>query len=379
MLKIVLAPNAFKGCLSAPAVAQAMEEGIVRAGVQVTTIKVPVSDGGDGLADVINNALGGESRSVPVTGPLGDRIAAPFCLVQDTGVAAVEMALASGLALISEAERDPVGATSFGTGELMGAALDAGAGRIVVGLGGSATTDGGTGIAAAFGVRFINKNGAAFRPVGGSLCDIQRIDIGALDPRLSSVTIEAVCDVANPLLGPNGAAAVYGPQKGADAAAVKKLEKGLAHLADIIERDIGVDVRSLPGGGAAGGAGAGLHAFLGASLCPGGEVVFDLVGLPQKMRGADLVLTGEGAIDHQTAHGKAPAGVAALAKAQGVPCIGLAGKVGEELGPLHDLGMTAVHAIADGPMSLDESIERSASLIAQQTEQIIRQFAALRR
>jgi glycerate kinase len=290
--------------------------------------------------------------------------------------AAVEMALASGLTLLAGDRRDPTRTTTRGTGELIRAALDLGVSRIGVGIGGSATSDGGIGMAVALGARFLDDRGAAVEPVGGELGRIRRIDLSGLDPRVTSVRFEAVCDVDNPLCGPTGAAHVYGPQKGAAPEQVEALDAGLANLADLIERDLGVDVRDLPGSGAAGGLGAGLRAFVGAELRRGVDLVLELVDLDGKLAGADLVLTGEGQIDFQTAFGKAPAGVGAAARAREIPCIAIAGGVGDGLGDLHAIGIDAVFSLCPGPVTLDEAMSRAAEYLARAAEQAVRAFLA---
>jgi glycerate kinase len=284
------------------------------------------------------------------------------------------MALASGLALLAERERDATATTTLGTGELMRAALDLGAEHIIVGLGGSATNDGGIGMAQALGWRFLDTAGQPVKPVGGRLADIARIDGTARDPRLAQVRVEAVCDVDNPLTGPRGAAAVYGPQKGASPAQVAALDAGLDHLAALIERDLGRKIADLAGAGAAGGLGAGLVAFAEAALRPGAELVLDVLELERHLDGADLVLTAEGRIDSQTAHGKAPAAVAARAKAHGIPCIALAGSIGEGVGVLHALGIAAAFSLCRGPMTLEEAERDAAQLLADAVEQVVRAF-----
>lgn len=374
--RIVVAPNAFKGCLSASEAARAMAVGIARAMPAAELIRVPVADGGDGLVDVAHEALGGSLHRCSVTGPLFERREAAFCHVPAERFAAVEMALASGLALVPLEQRDPTRTTTLGTGELIGAALAQGVSRIGVGIGGSATTDGGLGMATALGVRFLDKAGQEVRPVGGELGRIHRIDMNGLDPRLKGVRIEAVCDVDNPLCGPKGAAAVYGPQKGATPEQVKLLDEGLANLADVIERDLGVACRDLPGAGAAGGLGAGLHAFLGAELRRGVDLVLDLVGLDDKLTDAILVLTGEGQIDFQTAFGKAPAGVGERALAHGIPCVAIAGSVGEGVDTLAKVGITAVFSLCSRPMTLDDAMAQAAPLLEQAAEQVGRLFQA---
>ena len=375
-MKIVVAPNAFKGSMTAGRAAAAMAEGILRVLADVQIYLVPVADGGDGLVDVALDALQGERCKLLVTGPRFDLVEAEFCHVPEQSFAAIEMALASGLALLPEDMRDPTQTTTLGTGELILAALDLGVKKIGVGIGGSATCDGGIGMATALGVRFLDAAGRPVSPVGGALQDIAHIDISGLDSRIGDTHIEAVCDVENSLLGEQGAARVYGPQKGADPGQVEQLESGLKNLARVIKADFDLVVYGLPGGGAAGGLGAGLHVFLGAVLRPGVDVVLDLVGLDEKLKGADLVLTGEGQVDFQTAFGKAPAGVAMRAKKQQIPCIVVAGSVGENLGDLHKQGVDAVFSLCSGPMSLQEAMQQAEFSITRVTEQVFRCFLA---
>jgi len=378
-MKIVLAPNAFKGCLTGNQAAAAMADGVARVFPDCEAVQVPVADGGDGLVDVATDALGGEARTVTVTGPLGEARETAFCYVPQMRFAAVEMALASGLALLEPDRRNPDRTTTMGTGQLIAAALDLDVQRIGVGIGGSATNDGGIGMASALGVRFLDARGVPVEPIGGALARIRHIDMSGLDPRVAGVQIEAVCDIDNPLCGPTGAAHVFGPQKGASPAQVKALDAGLTNLADVIAADLGLEVRDLPGAGAGGGLGAGLKAFLGAELRRGVDMVLDLVGLEAKLAGADLVITGEGQIDFQTVFGKAPAGVGAMAKAQGIPCVAIAGSVGDELGELHEAGIDAVFALANGPLTLDQSMANARPLLARATEHAVRLFAAARR
>lgn len=375
-MKIVTAPNAFKGSLTATEAAIAMEAGIRRIIPEAEVIQVPVADGGDGLVEVAVEALNGEMRSLEVAGPRNSTLEANFCYVQSMDLVTVEMALASGLALLPEDLQDPTLTTTFGTGELIKAGLDIGVSRINVGIGGSATNDGGIGMAQALGVRFLDKNGSELPGIGASLASIVKIDLSGLDPRIRETTIEAVCDVENPLYGPEGAAFVYGPQKGASPEQVKELDKGLKNLAELIQKDLGMDVADMPGAGAAGGLGAGLHAFLGAKLCKGIDLIFDLVGLPKKLSGADLALTGEGQIDFQTVFGKAPGGVGVAARAQGIPCFAIAGSIGKELGDLHKSGINAVFSLCPGPMTLEESMKLSKENVTRVTEQAIRAFLA---
>ncbi len=375
-MKIVLAPNAFKGSLAAAQVAAAMARGARRALPGCVTAEVPVADGGDGLHQVALEALGAREVPVVASGPRGDQVQAVLAHEASRGLAVVEMALASGLALLPDSRRDPLLTTTAGTGQLMAAALDLGVSRLVVGIGGSATNDGGIGMATALGGRFLDAAGQPVEPVGGQLEHIVSIDLSSLDPRLAHTRIDVVCDVDNPLCGPRGAAHVYGPQKGASPEAVRRLDAGLANLAAVIERDLGLHVLDLPGAGAAGGLGAGLHAFVGGKLRRGTDVVFDIVGLDEQLTGADLVLTGEGQIDFQTRMGKAPAAVAERARARGIPCLALAGGVGSRIDELHQIGLDAVVSICSGPMTLETAMHDAALLVEKAAEQLIRSFLA---
>ncbi len=375
-MKIVIAPNALKGCLTAAEAAGALARGVARASPDSDIVQVPVADGGDGLAEVLVSALHGVKRTALVTGPLGDPASASFCYVPARQLAAIEMATASGLALLTKERLNPLLTTTRGTGDLIKAALDLGVAHLIVGIGGSATNDGGIGMAAALGARFLDENGYPVEPVGGALATIQHIDLSGLDPRLAGVRIEAICDVDNPLLGERGAAQVYAPQKGATPEQVRILDAGLAQLSVVIERDLGLDVRDLPGAGAAGGLGAGLKAFFKAELRRGVDLVLDLVGLNEQLRDADLVLTAEGQIDFQTTFSKAPAGVAERAHAHGVPCIAIAGSVGSGLAALHDLGINAVFSLCPGPVSLAQAMASGGDYLATVAEQAVRAFLA---
>jgi glycerate kinase len=286
------------------------------------------------------------------------------------------MASASGLVLLSPDERDATRTSTRGTGELIAAALSAGARRILVGVGGSATCDGGTGMAAALGVRFLDGSGQEVEPCGGRLVDVRAIDAASRDARLDDVRVQVACDVDAPLLGPFGAARVYAPQKGAAPEQVDRLEAGMGNLADCIERDLGVDVRELPGAGAAGGLGAGLRAFVGGELCRGAELVLEQVGLRDQLEGADVVITAEGRLDAQTAQGKAPAAVAAAARAAGLPCLAVAGSVADDRAALRAMGIDAAFTLCPGPASLDEAMENAGPWLESATEEAARAFLA---
>ena len=375
-MKIILAPNALKGSCAASAAAAAMAAGVARVLPTAELVRLPVADGGDGLLDVVVHAMGARTRRYRVSGPRFQAVDADIVWLPERRVAVIEMALASGLALLSDAERDAEATTTLGTGELMRNALDLGARKLVVGIGGSATNDGGIGMASALGYRFLDRLGKAVPPVGGNLALIERIDSTRVDARLGTVEIEAVCDVDNPLTGPRGAARVYAPQKGAAPHQVARLDEGLSHLAELIRRDLGADPSDLPGAGAAGGLGAGLLAFCGARLRRGAALVLELLQFDRHLAGADLVLTAEGRIDAQTCFGKAPGVVAAHADRLGVPCIAIAGSIshGDDLAALHAAGMDAVFSLCSGPMSLEQAQEQSETLLARASEQVVRAF-----
>jgi glycerate 2-kinase len=375
-MKIVVAPNAFKGSLSAAAAADAIRSGVLAAHPEGEVISVPVADGGDGFAEVMAGPLGATHHTLLVAGPRLVPVQAHYCFVAETTTAVIEMASASGLALLAHAERDPTLTSTYGTGELIRAALDHGASRIIIGLGGSATCDGGIGMAAALGYRFLDRNGSELPPVGSSLPDIEQIDPSGRDPRLARVTCIGVCDVTNPLYGEQGASYVYSPQKGASMAQVTMLDGGLRNLATVFRHDLGVSAETLPGSGAAGGLGAGLVCFLGASLNKGIDVVMDLVDLRTKINDAALVITGEGQIDFQTQYDKAPAGVARLAKEAGVPCIAICGSVGERVHELYAVGITGVFSICSRPLTLEQAMNDGAALLAASAEQVVRTFLA---
>ena len=313
-MRIVIAPDSFKENLTAMEVATAIETGIKRLLPHAKCVKVPVADGGEGTVQALVDATGGRIVKKNVVGPLGNRVSACYGLLGDGGTAVIEMAQASGLPLVPRNRRDPLNTTTYGTGELIIDALRRGANSIIIGLGGSATVDGGSGMAQALGVKFVKKNG---KPLigycaGGSLDTIAKIDVEGIDPRIRNATIIVASDVDNPLCGPRGAAQVFGPQKGATPEMVRALDRNLKHFGTLIRSQLGTDVLSLPGSGAAGGLGAGLVAFAGARLTRGIDLVIKATGLAKHLKGADLVITGEGRVDSQTAFGKTPSGVAAI-------------------------------------------------------------------
>lgn len=362
-MNIVIAPDSFKECLEARRVAEALARGIRHGRAQASIRLCPMADGGEGAIDVLTGAWGARILRRTVTGPAGTPVQARWALMPDNRTAVIEMAEASGLALLNPSRRQPLRTTTLGTGQSIAAALDEGAQRLIVCIGGSATVDGGCGMARALGVRFLDDRGRDVPEGGGALASIDRIDIDGLDPRLRETTVEAACDVDNPLCGPRGAARTYAPQKGAGPDDVERLEDGLRHLGDCILRDLGVDVRTLSGAGAAGGLGAGLVAFLGATLRPGVELIAEAVGLDDAVGGADLVITGEGRIDDQSLQGKVPVGVARVAKRHGVPVVAVCGEFSGDPEVLRDVGIDAAMALAEGPMGVADSIERADELL----------------
>ncbi len=379
LMKVVVAPDSFKGCLSAQEVAAAISRGVLRAAPDAEVVEVPLADGGEGTVDALVSATGGHYEERVVEGPLGEPVTARFGVLGNGCTAVVEMAAASGLPLVPETKRNPGLTSTYGTGELIRAALDLGARQLIVGVGGSATTDCGGGMAQALGFRFLDADGQAIERVTGSrLRQVASIDATGRDPRLDAVEIRVACDVDNPLYGPRGAAHVYAPQKGATPAQVEELDEGLRHMAEVIKRDLGVDVADLPGAGAAGGLGAGLVAFCGATLEPGAEIVLDAVGFEARLTNADLLITGEGKVDEQTAHGKTPAAAARGARAAGVPAVALGGSVALAAESLGGVGFTAVFSIVPGPLSLAEALERDAArrFLEATSEQVVRLFLA---
>ncbi len=363
-MKIVCAPDSFKECLSADAVARAMAAGIERVDAGIEVDCCPVADGGEGTMEAVVRARRGRFEAQRVRGPLGDPVGANWGLCP-AGLAVIETAAAAGLALVPAGRRDALAASSYGVGELMLAARRGGASRLVVGLGGSATTDGGCGMAQAIGVVFRDRRG---RPIadgiaGGALHRIAAIEADGRDPLIADAEITGACDVTNSLTGPDGAARVFAPQKGADAGEVELLASGLAHLAELIRRDLGVDVATLARGGAAGGLGAGLVAFAGARLTDGIALVLDAIAFEERIRDADLCLTGEGRLDGQSLGGKACLGVARLAARHGVPTVAIVGELGPGADAVIAAGFSGCIEIGRG-LDRRESIRRAEQLIA---------------
>ncbi len=375
-MKVLIAPDKFKGSLSAPAAARAIARGIRSVSPGIEIDEAPMADGGEGTVEALVVATGGSFRTVEVTGPLGERRQAQFGLLGDGRTAVIEMASASGLVLVPEDRRDPRVTTTRGTGELLLAAVDAGAQRVILGIGGSATNDGGAGLGQALGFRLLDAQGADIGPGGGALDRLRRIDEQERDKRLNGIEIAVACDVDNPLCGPEGASAIYGPQKGATPSMVAELDRNLAHFAQVVEHDLGRSIRDLPGAGAAGGLGGGLAAFAGGRLEPGITLVIRAVGLVDRLQGADLCITGEGAIDASSAFGKTAVGVARLAHSLDCPTIALAGSIGPGAAAVLDQGITAYFSICNRPMPLEDAMSQVDVLLEQAAAQVFRVFLA---
>ncbi|HAS8544662.1 TPA: glycerate kinase [Vibrio vulnificus] len=359
-MKIIIAPDSYKESLTAMDVAIAIEKGFKQVLPDAHYVKLPMADGGEGTVQSMVDATGGTIIEHTVTGPLGQRVDGFFGLLGEGKTAVIEMAAASGLHLVTPDQRNPLITTTFGTGELIKAALDHGVKHIIVGIGGSATNDGGIGMAQALGIKLLDAHGNALGHGGGELAKLATIDCSQLDPRLAQVRLEVACDVDNPLCGTKGASAVFGPQKGATPEMVKILDENLAHYAAIIKQQLGADVRDMAGAGAAGGMGAALLGLLNAELRPGIEIVMDAVRLDEIVADADLVITGEGRIDSQTIHGKTPIGVARTAKKHGLPVIGIAGCLSADCGVVHEHGLDAVFAVVNRSVDLPTALAEAA-------------------
>jgi len=370
-MKVLIAPDSFKGSNSSLKVAEAIEEGVYKALPEAVIEKVPIGDGGEGTVEALVAANEGDFVTAQVTGPLGDPVEATYGII-DENTAVLEMAAASGLGLVPEFERDIKKATTYGTGEMIRHALDEGVREIIIGIGGSATNDGGTGMAAALGYRFLDANGNLLPQGGGGLGDLASIDSSNVDPRLSETVFRVACDVSNPLTGENGASAVYGPQKGASRDDVKLLDAALERLAEVVSSQLGENKADTPGAGAAGGLGYGLTVFCGASLETGIDIVLDAVNFEERIEEIDLVITGEGKIDGQTAYGKVPIGVARRAKKHGVPVLVIAGDIGEGIEGVYEAGIDAVMSTVNRAMSLEEAMSRGHELLVDASERAMR-------
>ena len=353
-MKIIIAPDSFKESLSASAVADAIERGLRRALPDAQYVKLPIADGGEGTVDALINATAGQLIFVPVTGPMGRAVNGFFGLLGDGKTAVIEVAAACGLQWVAPQDRDPLIATSYGVGELIKAALDRGVDKIIIGLGGSATNEGGIGMLQALGARVVDDQG----------CDeLTEIECAGLDPRLAGVTLQLACDVNNTLLGEQGATAVFGPQKGVTAHTALRIENNLARVARVLSARSGTDIASLKGGGAAGGMGATLQGILGAEMSSGIDLVLNTLNFDEQVREADLVITGEGRLDAQTSSGKGPAGVIGRAHAHGCPSIALAGSLGSGYEALYAIGLNSAFSLVPGIISYERALREAAALL----------------
>ncbi|MCS6132424.1 glycerate kinase [Clostridium botulinum] len=371
-MKFVLAPDSFKESMTSKEACEAMERGIKKVIPNAECIKVPMADGGEGTVEALVESTNGEIHEVEVLNPLGQKVNACFGILGNKTTAVIEMATASGIQLIKREERNPLITTTYGTGELIKAALDKGIKHIIIGIGGSATNDGGAGMIQALGGKLLDSNGSEISFGGGALNKLENIDLSSLDSRLKDTTIEVACDVTNPLIGENGASAIFGPQKGATLEVVKELDTNLAHYADVIKRCLGKDIAYAEGAGAAGGLGAALLAFLDGKLKRGIDLVIKHTDLSEKVKGADFLFTGEGSIDSQTIFGKTPIGVAKVAKKENVQTIAFAGRVGKGVENLYPEGIDAIFGILTGVTDIDEALALGKENLERCTENVAR-------
>ncbi|WP_373897858.1 glycerate kinase [Haloimpatiens sp. FM7315] len=371
-MKFVLAPDSFKESMTAKEVADSMEKGIKKVFPSAECIKVPMADGGEGTVQSLIDATLGELVNVKVIGPLGNEVTASFGISGDKNTAIIEMASASGIHLVKKEDRNPLLTTTYGTGMLIKSALDKGVKHILIGIGGSATNDGGAGMIQALGAKLLDKEGKEIPFGGGALNRLNSIDLSNLDRRLKDISIDVACDVKNPLTGENGASKVFGPQKGATLEMVETLDKNLTHYAKIIKKCLNKEVLNIPGSGAAGGLGAGLMAFLNAELKSGVELVIKFTDLENKMQGADFVFTGEGSIDSQTICGKTPYGVSMTAKKLGIPVIAFAGKIGTGILPLYGKGINSIVGILPSATDLNTALKEGPLNMERASENICR-------
>lgn len=374
-MNILIAPDAFKDCLSARKVAVSLRQGIEKIMPGTKFQIAPMADGGEGTVESVIDATGGQWIEWVVKDPLMREISSFYGISGDGGTAVIEMAAASGIELLKAEEKNPWITSTYGTGQLIRDALDKGCNKILLGIGGSATNDGGAGMAEALGVVFSGKSGILTRPGGGALGEVEKIYMEGLDPRIMTTEILVACDVSNPLTGTSGASTIYGPQKGADPEMVGKLDRNLEHFAGIIREQLGKEISDVPGAGAAGGLGAGLMAFLDARLMKGFEMIAEAVHLEEKIISADLVITGEGKMDGQTQFGKTPFGVAQLAQKHGKPVIGVAGTIEEGAEELYQMGFDVILPIQEKPSDLDYAIMHSEELLKRSGERIARMIS----
>lgn len=371
-LTIVLAPDSFKESMTAKEACEAMERGIKKANSNINCVHVPMADGGEGTMQSLVDATNGKVYTVKVVGPLGNEVEAQYGILGDGEIGVLEMASASGIHLVPVEQRNPLVTTTYGTGQIIKACLDHGIKKLLIGIGGSATNDGGAGVIQALGGKLLDKQGNELGFGGGELGKLNSIDLTNFDSRLKDIVIEVACDVNNPLCGERGASNVFGLQKGATEEMIGILDDNLKHYADIIKKQLGKDVIDVPGAGAAGGLGAGLMAFLDGTLKKGIEMVIEYTGLEEKVKNADMVWTGEGSIDFQTQYGKTPLGVAMVAKKYNKPVIALAGRVGEGIDILYERGIDSIFGIMKGVSSFEEALAKGQENIEKTSENIIR-------
>ena len=373
-MKIIIVPDSFKGSLSAIEAANAVNRGVKKAFNEAETVLLPIGDGGEGTMETLVAATGGEIRKVLVTGPMNNQVEAAYGILGDGNTCVIEMASASGLHLVPEEKLSPLQATTFGTGELIRKALDDGFSSFIIGLGGSATNDGGAGMLQALGLRILDAKGNEIGRGGEELSKVEQLDLTALDNRISGSKFIIASDVQNPMVGPNGASCIFGPQKGANAEEVELLDQNMTKWADHILKSIGMELHNKPGAGAAGGIGGAFQAFFPAEMKSGVDVVLDYIKLDEELEGADLVITGEGKVDSQTIFGKTPLGVAQRAKSKNVPTIIIAGSAGHGTEELHHHGVVSIHSIINNPMTLKEAIENAEQLLETSAEQVVRSY-----
>jgi glycerate kinase len=369
---ILLAPDSFKESMTAKEACEAMERGIKKANSNITCIHVPMADGGEGTMQSLVDATGGKIYPIKVMGPLGNEVEASYGILGDGVTGILEMASASGIHLVPAEKRNPLITTTYGTGQLIKACLDHGIRKLLIGIGGSATNDGGAGAVQALGGKLMDSEDNEIAFGGGNLDKIATIDMSGFDTRLKEVAVEVACDVTNPLCGENGASNVFGPQKGATPEMIKVLDKNLCYYASVIKEQLGKDVLNVPGAGAAGGLGAGLMAFLDGNLKKGIEMVIEYSGLDEKAKEADMVWTGEGSVDFQTQYGKTPLGVATVAKKYNKPVIALAGRIGDDIEVLYEKGIDSIICIMQGVTTLEDALEKGKINIEKTSENVIR-------
>jgi glycerate kinase len=377
-MNIVVAPDSFKECLSSREVAMAISKGISEVMPKAEVFEIPISDGGEGVLEAVMQGVDVDLVSVRIMDPLLRPIESTYGILKNTKTAIVEMAKASGLELLTEEEKNPLSTSTYGTGQLIKNALDRGCTKIIIGIGGSATNDGGAGMVRALGGKFLNVKGEELNDGGGNLDELARIDLSDFDKRVYDCEVLVACDVSNPLVGPNGASRIYGGQKGGSETDLELLDKNLRHYAAIIKDDLGIDISEAPGAGAAGGTGAALMAFLNGDLVNGIELILETIGIEECIKKADLVITGEGKIDGQTLNGKTITGIATIAKRHNVPVIVLTGKIEGRIEDIYNMGVKAIFSIVNRPMELSEAINEAPYLIQECTMNLMKTIQCFR-